>query len=251
MGMCSLKQQPSVNLKIMSYNIRHGEGLDTILDLSRSAAIIKSQSPDLVGLQEVDHFCSRTDSIGQTKYLAQLTNMTGSFGAFMDYQGGQYGMATLSAKPLTSTKVLRLPDALYEPRTAIIHEVQLAQGCTIVFANVHLDWIDNVEGSANRLKQAESLLQYIDSLNKATIITGDFNCTPDAPTMRYFAEQGFVFIKKGEDNLSFQGESKSEIDHLIYRDSEQIKFIENSIKLLKEPIVSDHRPLVVEMEVTY
>ena len=97
----------------MSYNIRHGEGLDTILDLTRSAELIRLQAPDLCGLQEVDNFCTRTDSIGQTTYLAEQTNMEGTFGAFMDYQGGEYGMATLSKKPLTSTKVLRLPDALY------------------------------------------------------------------------------------------------------------------------------------------
>lgn len=235
----------------MSYNIRHGEGLDTILDLTRSAELIRLQAPDLCGLQEVDNFCTRTDSIGQTTYLAEQTNMEGTFGAFMDYQGGEYGMATLSKKPLTSTKVLRLPDALYEPRSAIVHEVQIADDCDIVFANVHFDWIGTEEGSANRLRQAESLLNYIDPLNKATIITGDFNCTPDSPTMRYFAEQGFVFIEKGSDNLSFQGASKSEIDHLIYRNTEHVKFKEKSVQLLKEPVVSDHRPLIVGLEVVF
>lgn len=38
----SCKNKESIDLKIMSYNIRHGEGLDTILDLSRSAEIKKS-----------------------------------------------------------------------------------------------------------------------------------------------------------------------------------------------------------------
>ena len=235
----------------MSYNIRHGEGMDTILDLSRSADIIKSQAPDLCGLQEVDNSCTRSGSILQTKYLAHHTNMTGSFGKFMDFQGGEYGMATLSVKPLISTKVLRLPDAKYEPRSSIVHEVQIAPGCNIVFANVHFEWISTEEGSANRLLQAKSLLNYIDSLNQATIIIGDFNCTPDSPTMRYFAEQGFVFIEKGADNLSFQGEDKSEIDHVIYRDAENIEFKKKSVQLLKEPITSDHRPLIVELDVIY
>ncbi len=235
----------------MSYNIRHGQGLDTILDLSRSAELIKQHAPDLVGLQEIDNYCRRSDSVGQTDYLAQKTKMEGTFGKFMDFQSGEYGMATLSAKPLTSTKVLQLPDAKYEPRSAIIHEVEIAKDCNIVFANVHFDWIGGTEGSAFRLSQAKALLNYIDTLNKATIITGDFNCTPDSPTMAYFAEQGFVFVEKGSDNLSFQGDEKSEIDHLIYRDSEQVKFKAKHIELLKEPIISDHRPLLVELEVTF
>lgn len=235
----------------MSYNIRHGEGLDTILDLSRSAEIIKSQAPDLCGLQEVDNFCLRSDSICQTDYLSQKTIMNGNFGKFMNFQGGEYGMATLSLKPLISTKLLPLPNGKFEPRSSIVHEVQIAKDCNIVFANVHFDWIREKEGSTIRLSQAKALMNYIDTLNKATIITGDFNCTPESPTMQYFAEQGFVFVQKGEDNLSFQGENKAEIDHVIYRNSDNVTFKKKSVQLIKEPIVSDHRPLTVELEVIF
>ncbi len=244
-------QQQTIDLKIMSYNIRHGEGMDTIINLSRSANIIKSIAPDLCGLQEVGHFCSRTDSIGQTNFLVQSTSMVGTFGKFMDYQKGEYGMATLVDKPIRSTKNLQLPDGKYEPRTSIVHEVQIADGCIIAFANVHFEWIDGKEGSDNRLKQAKALVKYLDSLNRAAIITGDFNCTPDSPTMQYFARQGFVFVEKGEDKLSFQGGSKKEIDHLIYRDFGKVQFAMKSIQLLDEPLVSDHRPLVVELEVSF
>jgi len=245
----SCKQEQTFELKIMSYNIRHGEGMDTILDLSRSAKIIKSHAPDLCGLQEVDYFCLRSNSVGQTDYLAQKTFMTGTFGKFMNFQGGEYGMATLTAKPLISTKVLPLPDGKYEPRTSIIHEVQIAEACTIAFANVHFDWISEKEGSSSRLNQAKALVKYINALNQATIITGDFNCTPDSPTMQYFAEQGFVFAQKGDDNLSFQGENKAEIDHVIYRNTGNVKFKNKSVQLIEEPVVSDHRPLIVELEV--
>lgn len=248
---CKFKQEQSIDLKIMSYNIRHGKGLDTILDLSRAAALIKSQAPDLCGLQEVDQYCLRSESVNQTEYLAKETNMEGTFGKFMDYQNGEYGLATLSAKPLFSTKVLQLPDGKHEPRSSIIQEVALSKDCNIVFANVHFDWISGNEGSANRLNQAKALMAYIDSLDKATIITGDFNCTPDSPTMQYFAEQGFVFVEKGDDNLSFQGEDTAEIDHLIYRNSELVKFKTKSIQLLNEPIISDHRPLIVDLEVVF
>lgn len=248
---CEIKQEQSIHLKIMSYNIRHGEGLDTILDVSRSAEIIKTQAPNLCGLQEVDDFCLRSDSIGQTAYLAQKTGMKGTFGKFMDFQGGAYGMATLSDKPLISTKVLQLPNAKYEPRTSIVHEVQIAEGCSIVFANVHFDWISEKEGSSIRLSQAKALMNYINTLNKAAIITGDFNCTPDSPAMQYFAEEGFVFVQKGEDNFSFQGKIKAEIDHVIYRDTDNVHFKKKNVQLIKEPLVSDHRPLIVELEVTF
>lgn len=248
---CKIQQEKSINLKIMSYNIRHGEGLDTILDLSRSAKIIKSQLPDLCGLQEVDNFCMRSDSTGQIDYLAHNTNMTGTFGKFMNFQGGEYGMATLSRKPLLTTKVLQLPNSKFEPRASIVHEVQIAEDCDIVFANVHFEWNIGKEASSIRLNQAKVLIDYIDTLKKATIITGDFNCTPESPTMQYFTEQGFVFVQKGENNLSYQGGHKAEIDHVIYRNADNVKFKKKSVQLLKEPIASDHFPLIVELEVIY
>ncbi|MBA6154558.1 endonuclease/exonuclease/phosphatase family protein [Gelidibacter maritimus] len=248
---CKINEKQTVELKVMSYNIRHGKGLDTILDLSRAADLIKSQAPDICALQEVDHFISRSNNTDQTEFLARETNMEGTFGKFMDFQNGEYGMATLSKKPLISTQVLDLPDGKHEPRTSIVHEVALSEDGNIVFANVHFDWISGTEGSNNRLNQAKALVAKIDSLKKAAIITGDFNCTPDSPTMLYFAEQGFVFVEKGDDNLSFQGENQAEIDHLIYRNSEDVSFKTKNVQLLIEPVISDHRPLIVDLEVLF
>ncbi|MET0946250.1 MAG: endonuclease/exonuclease/phosphatase family protein, partial [Flavobacterium sp.] len=138
-----------------------------------------------------------------------------------------------------------------EARSSIIQEIEIAKGCNIVFANVHFDYLPEVNGISIRLGQAKALVEYLNSLNKPIIITGDFNCTPESATMQYFAEQGFVFVQKGKDNLSFQDEKKEEIDHLIYREANNVKFRKKSIHLLEEPIVSDHRPLVIELEVIY
>lgn len=43
-----------LSLKILSYNLHHGEGVDARLDLKRIAGIINSVQPDYAGLQEVD-----------------------------------------------------------------------------------------------------------------------------------------------------------------------------------------------------
>ena len=237
----------TIDLKVMSYNIRHGEGLDTILDLSRAAQIIKDASPDLCGIQEIDQFCTRSGSVGQTEYLGEYTSMTGTFGKFMDYQNGEYGLATLSSKPLRSTTVLQLPDGKYEPRSAIVHETEIAEDCTILFANVHFDWISEDD----RLAQAKTLVNYLSTSQLPAVITGDFNSTPDSPTMQYFYSKGFEYVDKGNDHLSFQGKTKSDIDHLIFRNSENVTFKAKAVRLLNEPLASDHRPLVVDLILTY
>jgi len=69
--------------------------------------------------------------------------------------------------------------------------------------------------------------------------------------MRYFEKEGFLFADKGKDKLSFQDDEQVEIDHLIYRDSNGIKFEIKSIDLLDRPIVSDHRPLLAELSVVF
>lgn len=225
--------------------------MDNVLDLSRAANIITTHKPDLCGLQEVDNYCQRSNNIGQTEYLAQQTATTGHFGRFMHFQKGEYGMATLTALPLHASSQLPLPKGIYEPRCALLHQIQMDSDKYIVFANVHLDWVENKAGATSRLAQAKALLQHIDSLGHACIITGDFNCTPQSPCMQYFYQQGFVFAPKGADSLSFQGSGKAEIDHLIYRNSPSVKFKVVSTRLLAAPLCSDHRPLLSEIEVHF
>ena len=97
------------SLKILSYNIKHGRGMDGKVDLLRIAKVIGSLSPDLVTLQEVDKNCTRSGSVDLTRELAGILKMEGRFGKFMDFQGGEYGMAVLSRVPIISHQVHVLP----------------------------------------------------------------------------------------------------------------------------------------------
>lgn len=247
----SCERQKITEITIMSYNIKHGVGNDDSLDLSRALSVIKAQQPDWIALQEIDHFAQRSDSTDQTAFFGEALGMEAVFGEFMPFQGGAYGMAALSAWPIGSTQVLQLPDGLYEPRSSIIQEVLVAEGASILLANVHFDWIGSEAGEKSRSAQATALIEYLDQFDLPTIITGDFNCPPDSPTMELFYKSGFVFAKKGADKLSFQGEKSAEIDHVIFRNTSSMHFTLMSIDLLDEPLVSDHRPLMAKLELTY
>src|SRR5687768_6315860 len=82
-------------VRVLTYNIHHGEGTDRRFDLERLAAVIKSVNPDLVGLQEVDEKTARSNGVDQAARLGELTGMHAIFGKAMDYQGGAYGLAIL------------------------------------------------------------------------------------------------------------------------------------------------------------
>ena len=87
-------------LTVLAYNIRHGEGMDNKIDLQRIADVISKVNPDLVALQEVDKFCKRSGQRDLARELGEMLGMQHRFGKFMDYQGGEYGMAVLSRFPI-------------------------------------------------------------------------------------------------------------------------------------------------------
>lgn len=56
-----------VRLRVLSYNIHHGEGVNRKLNLTRIADVIKSVNPDIVALREVDQGTERTNEIDQVQ----------------------------------------------------------------------------------------------------------------------------------------------------------------------------------------
>ena len=87
-------------LRVLTYNIHHGEGMDGRFDLPRLAGIMTSADPDLIALQEVDQGTERAGGVDQVAELGRLTGMRPVFGKAMDFQGGAYGVGVLSRKPI-------------------------------------------------------------------------------------------------------------------------------------------------------
>jgi endonuclease/exonuclease/phosphatase family metal-dependent hydrolase len=130
----------SRRIRVLSYNIHHGEGIDRKLDLERIARVILSVKPDLVALQEVDRNTDRTNKIDQPAELARLTKMHVAFGGNIEFQGGQYGNAVLSKSPIRRHKNHVLPNLDDgEQRGVLEVEVEFAKGLPIVLFATHLD----------------------------------------------------------------------------------------------------------------
>jgi len=79
-------------VRVLTYNIHHGEGMDGFFDLPRLARIIEATGADLVALQEVDQGTQRSSGVNELTELARLTRFHPAFGKAMDFQGGGYGM---------------------------------------------------------------------------------------------------------------------------------------------------------------
>ncbi|MBR9988488.1 MAG: endonuclease/exonuclease/phosphatase family protein, partial [Gemmatimonadetes bacterium] len=127
---------PAVTLSVVSYNIRHGRGMDDQVDLERIAAVLRRLDPDVVALQEVDEGVDRSGGVDQTERLGDLLGMHHAFGSFMDYQGGRYGMSILSRCAMRFVTPVRLTEG-NEPRIALAVELALRDGVVLTVINVH------------------------------------------------------------------------------------------------------------------
>jgi endonuclease/exonuclease/phosphatase family metal-dependent hydrolase len=229
-------------LRVVSYNIKHGQGMDGRVDLPRIADVLKKTRPDFVGLQEVDLRASRSGKSNQVNDLAKMLSMHPGFGSFMNYQGGRYGMAILSRFPLRNVQSLRLPDG-NEPRIALIAEAQLPNQATVLLVNVHFDWVANDE---LRFAQATKLRDHLRAQKKPYILLGDFNDDPESRTLALFDQIAVRTEKPKDDRMTFSStKPEREIDFIFCAPARAWRV--GRVEVITEPVASDHRPVVAEL----
>ena len=233
-------ERPPTTLRILSYNIKHGLGMDGAIDLNRIARVINGLQPDVVTLQEVDSAVERTSGVDQTTLLGQLTGMHSVFGTFFDYQGGRYGMALLSKYPFISHTNYLLPKGV-EHRAALAGRIRVGDdGPEVVVVGIHLVWTGE-----ERYSQAARLIEIFKDEKSPVILAGDFNSRPDSDVMALVGEAWHI-PDKGEDHFTFPSDAPDrEIDYIVYRPSDRFEVVEH--RVVDEPVASDHRPLLLEL----
>ncbi len=226
-------------MMVVSYNIRHGRGIDDRVDLPRTAAVLKALSPDIIALQEVDHRVMRSDYVPQADSLGKLLGMDATFGSFFDYQGGEYGMAILSRWPILATTPIQLPDG-NEPRIALRADIALPDGDTIAVINVHFDWVDN---DTLRVAQARVLAAVLDTVSLPWLLLGDFNDTPESRTLALFTSRAVAAEKPGNNRFTFSAtEPVKELDFIFAAPQDEWQV--GTARVVDEQVASDHRPVV-------
>jgi len=227
-------------LTMLTYNIRHGAGMDLTMNLERQAAIIKACQADVVGLQEVDSVTGRSGRIDEAAWLARECGMVGTFGRAIDYDGGKYGVAILSKDNPLSVKNIPLPGA--EPRTLLVCEFE-----TYVFACTHLDLKEE-----NRLASVPIIVSEAEKWDKPFFLCGDWNDKPDSELLQRLQEK-FTLLSNtnGADKshptyLSFPADAPAIcIDYIVVFGQRAARI---SSEVLNQPEASDHRPVLVVAE---
>lgn len=231
------QEDGTVSLRIMTYNIRHGAGMDDVLDLDRQARVIQDATPDVVGLQEVDSMVKRTGYINETGILAKSLGMYGTFGPAIPLTGGKYGVAILSKERPLSVRNIPLPGK--EARTLLVCEFR-----EYVFACTHLDLEE-----ANRLTSVTIITEEAARWDKPFFICGDWNDYPTS-TLISKMKRSFVLlnnITNNPANYTFPAGKPTSIIDYIASYGRIARSVRNR-KVINEPEASDHRPVTVDVK---
>lgn len=222
--------------RVLSYNIHHAAGMDGRIDLTRIASVIAGVEPDVVMLQEVDRRTQRSGAVDQLAELARLTRMRMYFGKTIDYDGGDYGNAILTRLRVEEHCNLALPGA--EPRGLV--SVRADSGP--IFLGTHLDVGRNPEA---RVASAERINRWIAARGAVpAVLAGDLNDTRGSAPLAELAKEWTV---AGREIPTIPvADPRRQIDFILFRPASRWRVIE--VKVLNEPVASDHLPVFAELE---
>lgn len=218
--------------RLMTYNIHHGEGTDEVFNLDRIADIINKAGCDFVALQEVDSVTQRTGGVDMLRYLADQTLMYPTFGAAIDYQSGKYGVGILSKERPISSYQVELPGN--EARTMLVVEFS-----EFYIGSTHWDLTEDAQRLSLDIVKREA-----SKLNKPFFLAGDFNAYPDSEVLNAFKQDFSLLNSEKPDGA----ESIGMIDYVAYyKTGDHRPFSRISQRVIKEPLASDHNPVVVDI----
>lgn len=221
-----------VQVRIMSYNVRHCAGMDLVVNYDRTAEVTLKQMPDVVALQELDSMTGRSGRKYQLGELAKRTNYYPVFGKAIDYDGGGYGVGVLIKEQPLSTKRIPLPGE--EPRVLLVVELK-----DYVIACTHLDLEEDA-----RLASIPLIIEEANYWQKPFIIAGDFNDSIDSPLLKEITKH---FTINSGNEFTFPADEPNEcIDYVATFNNCPTETLESIV--IDEKEASDHRPLLVKIQ---
>ncbi|MDR2956500.1 MAG: metallophosphoesterase [Prevotella sp.] len=232
----SFAQQREANTyRIMSYNVRNGNGLDGRTDYDRIAGIIEKACPDVIALQELDSVTTRGKQTDVLKKLADITRMHYIYAPAISYQGGKYGIGLLSKERPLLWKNVPLPGR-EEARTLLIVEFDKY----LVFATHFSLNKDDRQTSVNIINE------YAGQYNKPIFLAGDLNDDPESEAIKNLS-RNWKILNNDKTPTFPANEPKQTIDYIAGYISNGKTYSVHSRQVMNEPVASDHRPLFVDV----
>lgn len=225
-------------IRVLTYNIHHGEGIDGTVSIKRIADVIRRTEPDLVALQEVDCYMPRSLFLNQARNLARELNIHYSFGTNSRwFHFMKYGNAVLSRFPIIQSTNYPLT---YKQEKRGLLGVQINYGAGEIFCfSTHL----GLSGRERDL-QVKEILSIITGINKPLILAGDFNAGSESGEIAAMGSRLWDCTRTASDALktfpSYNPQFK--LDYIFVSPHWQVI----SIAAIPD-LASDHLPLAANL----
>lgn len=161
-------------LKIITFNVAHGKGMDGKVDLKRQAEAIKKYKPDIVFLQEVDMYTKRAGDMNQINEFSKILGLSYcSMESNITLEDGYYGDGIISRFPInfSTNYLMPLTDINHEQRGILCNKISFGTTKVNLFS-VHLSTYQD-----ERILAAKEINRIMKKIDKSELIImgGDFN----------------------------------------------------------------------------
>lgn len=225
------------SLRMMSYNIRNGRGLDNKTDYERIANVIKTARPDVAAMQEVDRETQRNGRVDVMKRLAELAGMHMVYAQAIDYQGGGYGIGMLCKEKPLGHKQIALPGR-EEKRTMLAVEFKNYVACC-----THLSLTKE-----DRLASVDLINDLVSQYGKPVILAGDFNAKPDSEFIKKLSSD-WVMLSSPKDKTFPADKPRQTIDYIFGYKKNGSQYKISKYEVMDEPVASDHCPIYADLKI--
>lgn len=243
-------------MRLLLYNIRYATGAGpgfhlpvpgagylrkTSKNLARITDFIRSQSPDIAGLVEVDLGSVRTSSTNQAEAIAR------ALGHAPGYQN-KYGLRSINQ---------RLPIVRKQGNAFLTHYPEAVQRChyfelgikrlimELELAHVRLFLVHLSLRHSHRHDQMRHLLTLIKDSYKPIIVAGDFNTLHGDHEIRHFQDASGLMSANSENLPSWpSNKPRRQLDFILYGQG-----IEVTRFAVPHVQYSDHLPLICDFDV--
>eukprot|EP01102_Stenamoeba_stenopodia_P012751 TRINITY_DN4055_c0_g1_i1.p1 TRINITY_DN4055_c0_g1~~TRINITY_DN4055_c0_g1_i1.p1 ORF type:complete len:321 (-),score=58.10 TRINITY_DN4055_c0_g1_i1:175-1011(-) len=236
----------------MTWNIKHGcTANSSTPNLHNDVSVIVSQGPSLISVEEVDNSTTRS-GVDEPSYFAKELNMFASYHPTLNnFEGGEYGILTLSDTQPTQRFDLNYTAKGNEVRGAVaILSQPTGLSSPFWWITTHLD----ANNETIAAEQAQELLQWKDTFVGTYFyaIAGDFNSSPSQPAYNIMSKElsdAWVLCQGAGSGNTFPSSSPSVRIDYIWVPSAFPGFSCLAITVV-DTQASDHCPLVATFQFT-